>query len=1632
MYIGITVRFINSYFSGSTPQVACAIARALSKEHNVELVYPSNEQDWFIDNEKYSQLLPKRVPLGSNKKPYDFLIEVVWNLEPTLRKSIANHVIFFSYYPPIFYDMESSVYPVAKPSRNFKNISAIWTYDLYSKHDCEYLELLSGVPVQQVPYVWDSDALDTFVKQHNIPEWMESAKEADKKIPADIPNSISWCLRVFESNSSNSSHCVLPLCIISEIRKTVEPVRFAVHNGEHTSQSDFFTNNIVKNLLVPDISGAMLPRVRLPDIRREKVIVIAHQRWRPMKNYLLDAMYLGIPMIHNNKQLKKLGAPYFYDLNQIRDAVDAYKQLSKDYLQGSGFFSPNAEKVRQASLKTRFSPQANSQRYCELFEMKPSLRRPIFPKIQQVKQVIQDELRIGFANMWDQFQPEHNFFTYLLKYVGKKNNIRVIVDQEKPNCVFWGPLSNGSEQKWLNVPKVYYTGENVRPVRAYNTFLNIGFDYTERDDYIRLPLWMLEINWFKGDPTKMVNPLPVSIEDATTVPNIENERKFCAFVATNPGNPVRNTLFQTLNLWKPVDSGGRLFCNLPNGPIPSGLGGGGGELEKINFYKNYKYVLTVENSPHEGYCTEKLFHAKVAGAVPIYWGDRFVGRDFDKAGFIDLCEAKTPQDVIDIMKAVDDTKWKQMASVPALSKDKVEWCYSTMLRVSRKIFKFITNKDVTVDSWTDFNNLETSPKPTKRVYVTATNMKYAESALNALKSFQQVEPNTSCIVYVWPGIDEKVLVLLKNFAEVREFPVNTVKPWEDYWKPEHFAWKLWLLNQLNDEVELGTNVLYTDSGMVFVREIKDIWSHIETKGALVVNDPNQTNRRWCHPNFCKLMKTDDKELSSNQIIAGIIGFRKGAYDNLFQEANRIAELQRDIIVGNKWTPYNSDCLGHRHDQSILSILTYRYAIPRLNLDDIYCDISYRASKQFGVPFYVHRGNFKQFVSFTNGIDEIYLVNLQRRKDRLDTWKEFHKDIKGLTYVMYAIDGRTLELTPQLVHLFRENDFKWKKSVMGCALSHLRLWEKLAGDTEAKSYLILEDDVRLQSDWLSKWQSISHKIPQDADVIYLGGVLPPNKPMLQYVTEPINEFFAKVQPNSLFSPGSPRRYFHFCTYSYILTQSGARKLIHLVNQRGIFTSCDHMIVNHGDDFLNIYFTTPLLATCFQEDDPIYQKAEFNNFNRVDNFDSDLWNNTECFTNDEVLQCMEGRVKPRLENNNKEDMIHVWNSFLTAVANKLDLEEHIKKIFELWRHMDHDTFIKNFGWFRVFEQFVLNKQQGFEKYAQLIISEIETIPHDKKFFKEILCTLDPKIRENTCEVVTYVLPEKDIQEIYHIPYVNADFLEQDYLSELYGKPVVFKKLESFEQLKNAKNPTLLYQRVPHNMENSKRLYRAITEEITKNKLSINLLHLSDEFGLDDISIYNSYKKVFRNYFRNNCSENTIILPLGFTNSRGTHGLPESPSFEKREYLWSFAGSLDRPNRRESLSELKKTGKFLCEEKDTWDSPHKLDGPKYRELLRNTKFVPCFSGSCALESYRMYEALEHGAIPFYVVLPNQKDEYGLLFPEKPFLRFDSWEQASYLLPKLAEKTDILEKQRIACENWWKEQKKHLKSTIQNNYNM
>lgn len=88
------------------------------------------------------------------------------------------------------------------------------------------------------------------------------------------------------------------------------------------------------------------------------------------------------------------------------------------------------------------------------------------------------------------------------------------------------------------------------------------------------------------------------------------------------------------------------------------------------------------------------------------------------------------------------------------------------------------------------------------------------------------------------------------------------------------------------------------------------------------------------------------------------------------------------------------------------------------------------------------------------------INLDARPDRWARVSQHFADIGLEVQRVSAVDGKTCKVTPQLVMLFEKNDFRYRASMVGCALSHINLWIEHARE-DASSWLnVMEDDVEI--------------------------------------------------------------------------------------------------------------------------------------------------------------------------------------------------------------------------------------------------------------------------------------------------------------------------------------------------------------------------------------------------------------------------------------------------------------------------------------------------------------------------------------------------------------------------------------------
>jgi GR25 family glycosyltransferase involved in LPS biosynthesis len=583
------------------------------------------------------------------------------------------------------------------------------------------------------------------------------------------------------------------------------------------------------------------------------------------------------------------------------------------------------------------------------------------------------------------------------------------------DLLLFGPYGNEWKTAPSHLPRIYFSAENWPVEEDPSIALYLTPSRKEDATHLRVPTWATFIDWFSGQTVipkeGSDNPIRLPLHLAMT-PNVvpfSQRPEFCGFVVSNPVCEFRNQTFLAVNEYKKVNSGGGLFNNIGERLELKYPGGGCGDISKHHFFAKHQFTISFENSQSSGYITEKVLHAKMAGCLPLYWGDQDTDLDFAPHSLINLSAIQNdPQRVVQLLKKLEENPslCEKMAFTPILNEEKKEKALQQMSLVCKRLM--------------DLACVKPHKEPVERIYV-----------------------------------------------------IN---------------------------------------------------------------------------------------------------------------------------------------LPHRED---------RWA-------------TFQASQPAWNPARVER--------------------------------------------VRAVDGKKLQLNQTIYQLFEHNEFQWKKSVMGCSMSHLSVWTSIQSrttDPEDAWYLILEDDVRFQSDgWSLFTNTLSKEIPSDADVLYLGGVLPPNQPALPLALEPVTTHWSRIKPNRFFST-VPAPFFHFCAYSYLLTKKGARKLLQgvLQSKRKAYTGIDHLI-NHPQYGLSVYIATPLITSCFQEEDPAYVQSNFNDLARKDQFDSDIWNNTECFTEKDLapFQCQQKKesftvyYEPSADGSPFELYERKWLEFL--FEKEITFEPYHEPVRDAW--------------------------------------------------------------------------------------------------------------------------------------------------------------------------------------------------------------------------------------------------------------------------------------------------------------------------------------------------------------------------------
>lgn len=194
----------------------------------------------------------------------------------------------------------------------------------------------------------------------------------------------------------------------------------------------------------------------------------------------------------------------------------------------------------------------------------------------------------------------------------------------------------------------------------------------------------------------------------------------------------------------------------------------------------------------------------------------------------------------------------------------------------------------------------------------------------------------------------------------------------------------------------------------------------------------------------------------------------------------------------------------------------------------------------------------------NAITQLKKVNLLDKAERIDAVDGKQLDIASLSSDLITDHGRTYALSNRYIKSERLTP-----GAIGCALSHLRAYQKIIND-KIPVTLILEDDVTCVDDFNDKMKLYMQYIPDDFDIVYLGY-------HFCRMGSRINKYFSRTKKVS-------------GTFGYIVSNKGAVRLAAIFP---ISLQIDNELGHHLDK-MNAYAVNPSDRIILSDEEASFSK------------------------------------------------------------------------------------------------------------------------------------------------------------------------------------------------------------------------------------------------------------------------------------------------------------------------------------------------------------------------------------------------------------------------------------------------------------
>ena len=207
----------------------------------------------------------------------------------------------------------------------------------------------------------------------------------------------------------------------------------------------------------------------------------------------------------------------------------------------------------------------------------------------------------------------------------------------------------------------------------------------------------------------------------------------------------------------------------------------------------------------------------------------------------------------------------------------------------------------------------------------------------------------------------------------------------------------------------------------------------------------------------------------------------------------------------------------------------------------------------------------------------YVINLERRPERLVKFIKTNNGTVPPCNIWHGVDGSKLEPDLKIQKIFETGDYRFRKGIVGCAYSHLKIWADFARSS-ADFCVVLEDDVKLVPHYTTKLMSLLRAY--SFDVLFLHwnpyNHVANKEEWEQVATTPIAEQWT-VQQSMERNMGSGA--------GYVLTRKAVKHMLNFVKIHGMPNAVDWVLMKQSE--LKVYYSKPklVLVDCWQNNTTI---------------------------------------------------------------------------------------------------------------------------------------------------------------------------------------------------------------------------------------------------------------------------------------------------------------------------------------------------------------------------------------------------------------------------------------------------------------